>query len=91
MSITVGNWSVGTHGSTVVSDVIPENHLDNMGRDDLKYYGGFLIAESMRKDDAAFLANCKNILLQAAIVVKEVNRGDLESVRELERMIAEYI
>ena len=93
MSITIGNWMVGKTGDTVVSDQIPESYKDNHndGRTATDYYGGFLIGESIRPDDAKFLAASKNLLLQAAQVVKEINRDDLESVRELKKMISQFI
>ncbi len=92
MSITPGNWSVGKVGGAVVSDTIPGDYrLGSTGHDDTEHYGGFLIAESMRSKDAEFLASCKELLLQAAMVVKDVNRDDLESVRNLKATISKFI
>lgn len=53
---TKGNWSVGRVSSTVVSDKVPDDYKPGSGHDSTDYYGGFLIAESMKKDDAKLLS-----------------------------------
>lgn len=89
--ITPGNWSVGKLPSTIISDTIPENYPHDAGRDSKEYYGGFLIAESIQRGDAIFLAQAKNLLLQAALVVNDVNRSDLQSVQDLKALINQFI
>ncbi|OFY43973.1 MAG: hypothetical protein A2X18_07540 [Bacteroidetes bacterium GWF2_40_14] len=59
---TGGNWKVGRPG-TVVTDTIPEWLMNNTGHDDIEYYGGYLIAESIStKTDANLMAAAPNML-----------------------------
>lgn len=68
MSITPGNWSLGKHGGTVVSDRPPPPHGPR--RADHAYYGGELIAESIASQaDACLIANAKQLFEKAKIVV----------------------
>lgn len=92
MAITHGNWTTGKLGGTVISDTTPVDYNPDSGHDDAEYYGGFLLAESVgNNDDAKLFAESKNLLVLAAQVVKEVNRNDLRSVRELDAIIKKYL
>lgn len=92
MALTFGNWSVGKSHGVVVSDTVPNDYKKGSGHDEVDYYGGFLLAESVgNKDDAELFAQSKNILLLAAQVVKEVNRNDLKSVRDLKNIIDKFL
>lgn len=93
MALTPGKWQVGTHiSSTVVSDTVPSDYSSDAGHDHAQYYGGFLLAESIgNQDDAALFAESKEILQLAAQVIREVNRADLSSVRQLEAKIKKFI
>ncbi len=56
-----GNWSIGRPGTVVTScgDGFPGGD----GRDDLRYYGGYLIAESiLKKPDAQLIAAAPDLL-----------------------------
>lgn len=60
--ISKGKWSVGIPG-TVVTDIIPENYPAANGHDDISYYGGFLLAESIgNPDDGRLFAAAKDLL-----------------------------
>jgi hypothetical protein len=41
-----GTWSIGKAGGSVVSDTPHKQYIDT-GHDDVLYYGGFLVAESI--------------------------------------------
>ena len=59
---TPGNWTVGKYDNCVVSDKIPENYKPGSGHDGVDYYGGFLIAESVRGNDVKLIAASKDLL-----------------------------
>lgn len=62
MEFTQGDWHVGKLNSTVVSDKIPDGYVSGTGHDETEYYGGFLIAESIKHSDAILIAEAKNLL-----------------------------
>lgn len=94
MALTPGNWFVNERGE-VISDTVPQRFLEasrTYGHDDLAYYGGFLLAESLsNRSDAELFAASKNILLMAAEVIKDVNREDLDSIKNLKAVISKFI
>lgn len=91
MALTPGNWKIGIPG-TVVSDASPADYPAESGHADVTYYGGFLLCESVGNNtDARLFADSKNILLMAAEVIKDINRSDLQSVRNLQAVIKRYI
>lgn len=69
--LTEGTWSVGRQG-TVVSNM--PNAIDRngstSGHDDVKFYGGFLVAESCRDKDAQMMAASKDLLFALKCVMK---------------------
>lgn len=69
---TPGNWKVGKYGSTVVSDKIPENYIGGSGHDDIEYYGGFLIGESISNQDAKLIAAAPELLQSCINLLSEL-------------------
>lgn len=65
---TKGNWSRGKCCNSVVSDTIPYDDVNRVGYEDIKYYGGFLIAESIHDRDIPLIAAAPELLK----VLKEV-------------------
>ena len=60
---TPGNWRPGMRGGTVVSDKPLPNYNLNGGHDEVEYYGGHLIAESIwRAEDARLIAAAPDLL-----------------------------
>lgn len=61
---TPGNWSTNPKRTDVViTDRIPENYPGHTGHDDTKFYGGFLIAESILNEaDAKLMAAAPEML-----------------------------
>lgn len=63
MKYTKGNWKIGVRSSCVVTD--DKDAVDLEKRDtpeSIEYYGGALIAESCRKDDAKLIAAAPDLL-----------------------------
>lgn len=57
-----GNWSIGITGGTVVTDN-GEGFPSGTGHSEIKYYGGYLIAESInKKADAKLIAAAPDLL-----------------------------
>lgn len=60
---TKGNWKIGENGWCVVSDDIKSADYDKRDTpDSVKYYGGILIAESTKMEDAKLIAAAPEIL-----------------------------
>lgn len=57
LDITLGKYKLGKHYSNIVSDVKTERptYSDQNYESEKKYYGGFLIAESIHKKDESLL------------------------------------
>jgi IgA-specific serine endopeptidase len=69
---TGGNWKIG-RGGAVVTDV-PIPGITRSGHDDVEYYGGHLIAESIwRPADARLLAAAPRMLALLKLIVEQVN------------------
>lgn len=71
MQHTPGPWRVGKYGSVVVSDHPIDTEWIYTGHNDPDYYGGYLIAESIfREDDARLIAAAPDLLeaCEAALV-----------------------
>jgi len=85
-------WKLGNVGGTVVSDT---PYLDNRlpTADEIKYYGGCLVAESIPHADLARIIKAAPRLLQAAKAVEKgliTGRGSLPfMIGELRSAIAE--
>lgn len=62
MAHTKGNWTIGKFGGSVVTDIIPEDYKTGSGHDATDYYGGFLIAESIRDQDKKLIAAAPDLL-----------------------------
>jgi len=72
--LTKGTWRIGKQAGTVVSDkkVIT---LSDTGHDDIDYYGGYLIAESIaRKEDAKLIAAAPIMLETLQIINGDIDR-----------------
>jgi hypothetical protein len=68
---TPGKWLIGKMGGTVISNEVPESYKKETGHDDIDYYGGFLIGESIRDCDLKLIASAPE-LLEALLEAKEV-------------------
>lgn len=91
MALTPGNWKTIKAGE-VISDQAPAGYNKESGHADVTYYGGYLLAESVgNPTDAKLFAQSKNILIAAAELIRDVNREDLPSVRNLKKIITEFI
>lgn len=93
---TQGNWKpspAGSEGalySAVVTDIVPADYKDNSGHNDINAYGGFLICESVRKNDLQIIAAAPELLQSVkalfshASIIINANHPDY---REAERLI----
>jgi hypothetical protein len=72
---TPGNWTIGKSDSVVVSDKIPDDYLLNGGHDDIEYYGGFCICESIaKKADAKLIAAAPDMLDMLMTIENDINQ-----------------
>lgn len=75
---TKGEWSIGKHPSTVVSNMTVKNtnfptppNKEYSGREDIEYYGGYLICESIgNKEDAQLIATAPELLEVLQSIIK---------------------
>jgi hypothetical protein len=69
---TAGPWDA--RGSWVITTQVPVSDIDSAD-----YYGGELVAESMQKSDAVFVAAARNVLPGLAI-------AHIEALDEIDRL-----
>ena len=75
MSHTPGPWTVGVmHRDTVVADAKYSCQERHSGHDDVEYYGGLCIAESILPENRSLIAAAPNMLEALKILD---NRGGL--------------
>jgi len=87
MAITKGNWKVGNHSSCIVTDDKDAVDLEKRDTpDSLKYYGGALIAESCRNDDAKLIAAAPDLLEACKEFIRKVECGEARSKRSYAQM-----
>ena len=80
----IGKWEIGIWQSCTVSD-IPTTEETNTGHDDKRYYGGYLVCESVPTSEIASLIAAAPDLLAAcekAMELIEALEYDGEPVRE---------
>lgn len=71
MSHTEGPWRVGKFDNVVVADHSPTDK-EKTGHTDVKYYGGYLIAESIiKKEDVDLIAIAPELLEACKAVIDE--------------------
>lgn len=73
-----GTWRVGNSGSCVVSDVPNLPGRVGSGEDDVKYFGGYLIAESVSNENVTIIAQSNRMFE----IVKDICSLVGMSVRE---------
>ena len=75
--LNVGNWSVGKHGTTIVSDqeiFSSHQHVNHGGINDVEYFGGSLVCESvLNVDNARLIAKAPEMY---ALLNQLVHSGD---------------
>lgn len=82
---TPGRWSVGPKGGCVVTDEPLPQYSGRGGHDEVEYYGGHLIAESIwRPEDARLIAAAPELLealqdLNRELVLSDVDLDYIES------------
>jgi len=59
---TPGDWQQGKIFGTVISNIVPPGYITGTGRDNVEYYGGFLIGESITPYDMPIIAAAPNML-----------------------------
>lgn len=76
MDHTPGPWAVGLKGG-VVADTPTNNHI--LGSDDVEYYGGYLICESVTLANARLIVKVPELLEAAKKVVDDgfANNGKI--------------
>lgn len=62
MAITGGNWKIGKAAGSVVTDDLSNVDAKRESQESVDYYGGSLIAESCRNDDAKLIAAAPDML-----------------------------
>ena len=89
MSHTPGPWKIGRCGSVVADE--PINEIS--GSDDVEYYGGYLIAESIAKKNATLIAAAPDLLqaLKAMRDVLEIVVGKVKMIHIAEIDLAEQV
>ena len=74
MTYTKGPWRLGRHGSVVSDFPVPEIR----GSDDVEYYGGHLVCESVTLSNSRLIALAPTMLeLLQSIQKDEVRNSDL--------------
>lgn len=69
---TPGPWRVGRSGSVVADHPVPEIS----GSNDVKYYGGHLIAESIAPQNAALIAAAPELLAALSWFIDDLSATD---------------
>jgi hypothetical protein len=86
---TGGKWKIGNNGWCVVTD--DKDAIDLEKRDSpesLRYYGGALICESCKIDDAKLITAAKDLYDACAEFVRKVECGEARSKRSYAQMKA---
>ena len=94
MKHTPGEWRIGKMGGTVVADS-KTSDTPNTGHDDVEYYGGYLICESIATQAIAQAITGLPDLLEACKMVIAKLRGQhlgteigLETIEKIQAAIA---
>jgi len=80
---TKGEWKAGSHPGTVIKVIVNEDGIpiktgsdDVDGYDDVDYYGGYLVAESIRlKEDVQLIAAAPELLEALILGRKQLLRS----------------
>lgn len=65
-----GNWNIGKVAGTVIADNVKNNLPKELRKDEKEYYGGYLVAESIRRKDDAMLIAAAPDLLEALLNIE---------------------
>ena len=77
MEHSKGNWKIGNFAMTVVTDN-GEGFVNHTGHGDVKYYGGYLIAESILKPADAKLIAAAPDLCRSLCAILDTIENDVQ-------------
>lgn len=82
MDITKGNWEISHHGGAVVTDILPDKRAGYDLSDfesERKYYGGYIICESiMSIEDARLISAAPDMYDAIRQILSAINTHDKE-------------
>lgn len=83
MAISSGNWTTGKTGGTVVTDDgfgFPNEPI-NTGHSSIDYYGGYLIAESiLKEEDISVISAARDLLDACQQLLHALDENDNEEL-----------